>query len=260
MEIARTSYLSICALVQGWYGQRIISNLKKRAPNNWVINVYEFPRELPIFIEEPKELIPSQVSHCDLILSLGEHPTIAALLPDLAEITGAKAVIAPIDNPSWVPPGIRRQVSKELERKDVAFAFPKPFCSLDVNTGNKFIDDFAKRFGKPELRITLKDAVIESIDISRGSPCGATHSLAEKLFGEKKSKAATNASLFVQTYPCLASRMKDPEFGKSIIHVAAYITKGVVESSLLDAHNASAIEGNALRNEISFELLRPCRK
>ncbi len=237
MAHAKPPSLSICAMVQGWYGQRIVSNLKRGSPKNWAINVYEFPYELPVFIEEPKELLPTQVSHCDLILSLGEHPAIAALLPDLTETTGAKAVIAPIDNSSWVPPGIRRQMSEELKRKAIAFAFPKPFCSMEANSGNKFIDGFAKRFGKPELRIVLKDGVIKSIDILRSSPCGATLFVAEKLLGEKKSKAAMNAGLFVQTYPCLASRMKDPELGKSLIHIAAYITKGVVFNSLSYANS-----------------------
>ncbi|MFH1328002.1 MAG: DUF166 family protein [Candidatus Bathyarchaeota archaeon] len=222
---------SICALVQGWYGQRIVLNLKKRIPSNWKIRVYEFPNDLPVFIEEPKEILPKQVSNCDLILSLGENPAIVSLLPDLVKVTGAKGVIAPIDNSDWVPPGLKKQVSEELTKLGVASTFPKPFCAMEANSGNKFIDEFAVRFGKPKLSITLKNNLIESVEVLRGSPCGATHFVAEKLVGVNKSKAAVNASLLVQIYPCLASRQRSSS-GKPLIHTAANILNRAVLKSL----------------------------
>ncbi len=238
MGLTEPRRISIIVLVQGWYGQRIVLNIRSRIPDDWTIKVHELPRGLPILVEEPKELIPKQITKCELILSLGEHPAIASFLPNLIEITGAKAVIAPIDNSNWVPPGVRKQVYEELERKGVESSFPKPFCSMKTNSGNKFIDNFAKRFGKPDLRVTSKNGIIKKVDILRGSPCGATNFVAEKLVGNRKSKAPVDASLFVQTYPCLASRMNDPELGKSLIHVAAYITKASVQKSLSGEENA----------------------
>jgi hypothetical protein len=224
--------ISICILIQGWYGQRIVENLEKLIPRDWLIKVHEFPRDLPTFIEEPEEFLPSPVSQCDLILSLGEHPAIASLLPDLAKITGAKAVIAPIDNSSWVPSGIRKHISRELSSLGVTSSFPKPFCSMKTNTGSKLIDEFAERFGRPRLRIALKDDVIESVEVLRGSPCGSTYFVAKKLLGVNRSEAATKGSLLVQTYPCLASRVRDPEYNRPLIHVTAYIVKNAVSRSL----------------------------
>lgn len=224
--------ISICVLVQGRYGHRIISNLKKRGPKNWTIIAHEFPKKLPILIEEPKKFMPQQFPKCDLMLSLGEHPTITTLLPYLAEISGVKAVIAPVDDSNWIPPGIRKQVSVEFRKLGVAFTFPRPFCSLDSNSGDQLIDEFAKKFGIPKLKISLKNGIVNKIDVLRGSPCGATHFVAEKLKGTDRLQAEIKASLFVQTYPCLASRVKDPECGESLIHVAAYIIKRAINKSL----------------------------
>jgi hypothetical protein len=213
----------------------MISNIKKRIPKDWSIHMYEFQQDLPIFVDEPMELLPKSISKCDLILSLGENPVIATLIPDIVRISDAKAAVIPIDNSNWVPLGIKKQISEELKKMNIPFVFPKPFCSMEANSKNKLIDAFAKKVGKPELRISLKKNIIDKVDIIRGSPCGSTHFVAEKLLGINKLEAAIKASLFVQTFPCLASRIKDPEFGKSLIHMAAYITKGTVLKSLSNA-------------------------
>ncbi len=232
LKYEKQSSISICALVQGWYGYRMVSNIKNRIPNSWEIKSLKFPQELPVIVEDIVEILPAKISRCELILSLGENPIIASLLPDLVKITGAKAVIVPIDNSSWVPLGIKKQISEEFDKIGVAFAFPKPFCSMVSNSNNGLIDDFSRRVGKPILKIEIKNDTINRIKVIRGSPCGATHYVAEMLTGMKKSEAAIKASLLVQTYPCLASRKKDPEFGKSLIHLAAYITRGEVLKSL----------------------------
>ncbi|MBA7504084.1 hypothetical protein ES706_02709 [subsurface metagenome] len=224
--------MRIYALVQGWYGQRIVLNLERRIPSDWTIEVYKFPRALPTLIEEPENFLPKQTHRCDLILSLGEHPAIASLLPDLVKLTGAEAVMVPIDNSNWVPPGVRTKVLWELASLGVASAFPKPFCSMEANSGNKFIDKFAERFGRPKLNITLKNELIESVDVLRSSPCGSTYFVAEKLLGVNKSEAPTRASLLVQIYPCLASRGRDLEYGEALIHAAAHILKGAVLKSI----------------------------
>jgi len=68
-------------------------------------------------------------------------------LPILAKKMSAKAVIAPIDNSHWIPPGLGKQIEKELAEIGVASAFPKPFCALE-KTGNPYIDMFAENFGR----------------------------------------------------------------------------------------------------------------
>jgi len=226
--------LSICALVQGFYGHRIVSNIEREIPEGWTLEVSEFPSELPDPVEDPKSVIP-KLSSCDLILSLGEHPTVAALLPDIAQATSARSVICPVDNHDWVPPGLIRQVSERLVELGIAYAFPKPLCSLQDNVYDDYIRLFAERFGRPRLRITLKGEVISRVDVLRSSPCGATYFVAERLVGLKANEAASRAGLLTQLYPCLASRVEAPQYGRSLIHEAAKIMSSTVEESLLRA-------------------------
>jgi hypothetical protein len=231
--LAINQKFSICTIVQGWYGHRIASNLIEKGPKNWKINICEIKRKFPEFIEKPEEYIPKRFPKCDLLISLGEHPAILMLLPNLVKISGANAVIAPVDNSKWVPPGLRKQISEDLRDLGVAFAFPRPFCSMDSNYDNKLINEFVKKFGRPELRISLKNGIISEVNVLRGSPCGSTHYTADKLKSIDQSQAEKKASLFVQTYPCLASRVRDSESNIPLIHIAANIIKKTVHDSLI---------------------------
>jgi hypothetical protein len=226
--------MHICIIIQGWYGQRIAENLKEKSPKNWEFYVHKLPDKLPIILDIEDEFIPKQFPKCDLLISLGEDPVIISLLPDLVKKSGAKAIIAPVDNSDWNPPGLRKQISDELKKLGVAFSFPKPFCSMNPNSKNEIIDTFAERFGAPNLKITSEKGIIKEIQVLRGAPCGATYFVAEKLRGLINEQAENKASLLVQTYPCLASRNKDLECGEHLIHVAAYIIKGVVNKALIN--------------------------
>lgn len=227
--------MRIYALIQGWYGQRITLNVERRMPDAWSIRVHEFPGDLPTLIEEPRELMPRRIPRCDLILSLLEHPDLASILPDIAEAAGAEGVIAPIDNSRWMPPGTKQQVSRELERLGVSSAFPKPFCSLVPNSGSRVINEFARYFGRPDLEILVEGGLIRGVNVLRGSPCGCTHFVAERLVGMEKDRAPMEAGLLVHNCPCLASTEWDSEYGDALMHTAGYIIKGAVEKALRDA-------------------------
>jgi hypothetical protein len=222
----------ILALTQGWYGERIVLNIKSKCPKTWKIFTINFSKNIPNLLDEPEKILPKDIPKCDLILSLGESPIIALTLPYLVSVSKAKSVVVPIDNCEWIPPAVKRQVLSELAEINVTSVFPKPFCSLDVNSGNKFIDEFAKFFGRPELKIELKNDFIRSVKVLRESPCGSTCFAAKRLVNVNSLEAPTKAGLYVQTYPCLASRFKDIEYGDSLIHISAHIIKGTVIKAL----------------------------
>jgi len=222
--------MRIYALISpGEYGRRIVRNIEKRKPPDWEITTHEFSEPLPIIIDTPEDYVPKDAPSCDLILLLAENPSVASLLPAIAKKTGTKAVIVAIDNPSWVPPGLQRQIEKELSEIGVASAFPKPLCSL-TETGNQWIDAFAKIFGKPMLEI-IGNEVIKEAAVKRGAPCGATWHIAEKLKGIKMADAERIAGLLLHDYPCLASMQIDKTLGDTIMHLAGYIIKGVVREA-----------------------------
>ncbi|MEM4311534.1 MAG: DUF166 family protein [Nitrososphaerales archaeon] len=222
--------MKIFALIQGLYGERIVENIKLFKPKSWSLKVYRFPLNLPTLLDEYEEIIPNPLNHYDLILSLGENPNIAYLLPTLTKLTKAKAVIAPTDNSEWLPAGIREVLAKELSKMGVAFSFPKPFCSLTPKSGNSLIDEFAEYFGKPKFKLLVEDGVIKGLEVIRGAPCGCSYFVAEKLLGIKVRDAPIKASLLAQIYPCLASRFRDSEYGESLIHIAAEIAKDALKN------------------------------
>jgi len=226
--------MRILAVINGKYGKRIVKNLKAFAPSQWKINVWEVSLSFPPIIEEPEEFLPEDLPSSDLIISLGELPQIAELIPELTKLTGAKAVILPCDNRDWLPSGLGNQIKKELGKMGVDCALPSPFCSLTrKGTKNKYITSFAKYFGKPEIEIFCKEGKIDKVKVTRQAPCGATLFIAEKLKGVKVEEAEEKAALFHHYYPCLASG-KIENFKDSILHTSANLTKSIVKKAVFN--------------------------
>lgn len=225
--------MRILAAVQGNYGRRIVNNICSHASGNWKINIWEAFSSLPPIIEEPEEFLPKSLPQADLLLSLGESPGVAELIPGLVKISKAKALIAPCDNPDWLPPGLRGQIKKELERCRISCSFPSPFCSLTKRVSeDKYIKSFARYFGKPEITLNCKHGRIDKVLIRRDSPCGCIRFIAEKLSGLKVKKAEEKAALFHHYYPCLASGKIDRKLKDSLLHQSANITKTTVKKAI----------------------------
>src|SRR3989337_1923276 len=158
--------MKILAIINGEYGARHVANIRKNGPAEWQISVWQAPTQFPLIIDYPEDYLPEKLPPADLILSFAEHKGVAELLPEIAGMTGAKAVIAPVDNEAWLPRGLARQLRGWLERMDVACVTPKPLCSLTethygVRRGERepyqdaLIAEFARRFGKPELLLSV---------------------------------------------------------------------------------------------------------
>jgi len=190
-------------------------------------------RVLPPVIEEPEKFIDhlDLSDEWDLILFLGESPSAFSLLPAIAKRITFTAVIAPADDYTWLSIGLERQICSKLEGLGVKVTFPRPFCAL-MPIDIPAIDEFAKFFGAPNLKIETKDGVIRRVEVLKGAPCGSTWYLAEKLTGIKNERASDKGALLVQTYPCLASRRIDRIFSDAPIHVAGHIAGGAVKAAL----------------------------
>ncbi len=190
-------------------------------------------RVLPTVIEEPEKFVDDMdlSGEWDLILFLGESPSAFSLLPAIAKRITFTAVIAPADDYTWLPTGLERQICSKLEALGVNVTFPRPFCAL-MPIDNPEIDEFAKFFGSPNLKIETRDGVIRRVEVVRGAPCGSTWYLAEKLPGIEKERASDRGALLVQTYPCLASRRIDRIFSDAPIHIAGHIAGGAVNAAL----------------------------
>ncbi len=229
--------MRILAIIHGEYGQRKVENIRKHGPAEWTVEVWRAPAVLPPVIDYPEDYLPDELPPADLILALGEHPGVAELVPEVAKMTGARAVIAPIDNNDWLPKGLANQLRGWLADIGVNSVFPKPFCSLTetsygvrryrVEYDDPLIAEFARHFGQPELRITCDPDTgqITEVEVVRDATCGCARYVAQGLVGVSADEAEHEAGMLHHHYPCLASMGKDADFDDTLMHVSGNILK-----------------------------------
>ena len=233
--------LRLLVITQGRYGERIADYVRRRAPRHWLVQQWAVP---PFNGQEFGKLLPSTLPAAELVLSLGESPDIARLLPEIAQMTKARGVIAPIDDGDWLPADVAFQVRRGLGQLGVSCVFPKPFCSLsetryniregEVDSGEGPIREFARSFGQPALKISLDaDArVIQAVDVLRDGPCGCGQYLADQLVGTPIHEAEQRTRTLHQSFPCLASTQLDSDYGETLVQVAGRILRDAVITQL----------------------------
>ena len=225
--------MRLLVFTQGGYGERVLDNIRRRAPQEWTIEHEALLETLPPIIEEPEKHISGLElgGEWDLVLFLGESPSVFSLLPAVVRRLSAGAVVAPVDDYSWLPLGLEWQIRSELEGLGVKTVFPRTFCTLKP-MGVPPVDEFARIFGSPRLWIAVEGGKISRVDVVRGAPCGSTWYMAEKIPGTRVEEAATRAAILVQIYPCLASRRVERLLGDAPIHVAGHLVEKAVEDAL----------------------------
>ena len=238
--------MRILVLKTGEYGQRHVDNMKTHAPEGWQIDSWQTPRQLPIVLDYPEDYLPESMPPTDLILSLAELSGVAEMIPDIAKMTGARAVVAPIDNQAWLPFGLARQLRGWLARDGVPCVTPMPFCSLTETTYNALrlreqyddplIRDFARHFGRPAFEVTVdkKAKRIVEVDVTRDACCGCAHFAAEKLAGAPIADSLEQVGLHHHHYPCQASMGIDPLYGDTLMHISGNIMKDALREALGD--------------------------
>jgi hypothetical protein len=230
--------MHILAVITGDYGTRHVENIRSKMPAGWSIEAWDAPTLLPLIIDYPEDYLPESLPAADLVLALAEHKGVAELVPEIAQMTGAKAVIAPVDNEAWLPRGLARQLRGWLERQNVVCVTPKPFCSLtethyDVTRRERItyqdplISEFAKYFGRPafEIEVDPETRVITAATARRDAACGCASFAAERLVGISADEAEQEGGMFHHHYPCLASMGIDVDFSDTLMHVSGNIMR-----------------------------------
>ena len=231
--------MRLLILIASQYGERIVAHLYQHAPDNWHVMSIPSPMGLPPVVDEAEEYLPAGLLDANLVLYLGESERAAQLLPAIAARTGAQAIIAPIDNAGWIPPGLRGQLTRELRAMGVEIVFPEPFCSLTEDGLGAVTGEFAQRFGRPRLNVRIDPATqaLAEIVVERGSPCGSTHFAAEKARGLPVTEAIPHAGLICLHYPCLASMQPEQtESGvETLMHTSGKIFNAALDKALMAA-------------------------
>jgi hypothetical protein len=235
------NHMRILAVISGEYGQRHVDNICAHGPTDWVVEVWRAPAVLPPVIDYPEDYLPDTLPPADLILSFGEHPGVAELLPDIARMTGAQAVVAAVDSEAWLPRGLARQLRGWLEDRGAVCATPKPLCSLTethysigrrqrIEYDDPLIAEFARYFGQPDLQITVdpESRLITSAEVLRDAVCGCARYVAQRLVGVLADDAEQEAGLLHHHYPCLATMGVDTDYGDTLMHISGNLLKNNV--------------------------------
>jgi len=232
----------VLAVTQGLWGERIASNVKANAPADWEVSQWGAPRAIPPVVDDPAEYLPGSLPAADLVLALGEVPGLAQLVPEIVRLSGARAVIAPIDRNESLPAGLVNQLRRWLEAAGVSVVFPKPFCSLtervlgrrphEVEYDDPLVRRFAAAFGRPEFRVEVDGGKILEIEAVRNTPCGCAQHVAAGLAGCAVEEAAEQAGMLHHHFPCLASMNQDADYHDTLMHVSGNILKDSLNAAL----------------------------
>lgn len=247
--------MRVLVVYQGAYSRCILQNLRSFQPADWSIEVWTVPADLPgLEVADARTaaywdevlhgaaVLPAHLPPTDLVLSLLENPVAAQLLPSIAERAGAKAVLAPVEDPAWLPEGVVRLLRARLNEIGVAAAFPKPFCSLaegrygvagqETVYESPWIETFARHFGQPAFRIVCDGEDVMAVEVERDTPCGCARALAQRLTGMPVRDVMSYTAAFCAEYGCLATRRVQPRLGKSLFQAACELMQQAVAAGI----------------------------
>jgi hypothetical protein len=99
-----------------------------------------------------------------------------------------------------------------------------------VTYADPFISEFARYFGRPELKVTVDPdtRLVTSAEVLRDAVCGCARYTAERLVGISADDAEQEAGMLHHHYPCLASMGIDSDFGDTLMHVSGNILRDAV--------------------------------
>ena len=241
--------MRILVLISGEFGQRNVRNIRDHAPSGWEINTWQTPPALPPVIDYPEDHLPDSFPESDLILSFAELKGIAELLPEIARLTGAKGVVVAVNNETWLPLGLARQLRDWLNDMGVACATPRPLCSLTerdygvtrwerIHFDSPEIAAFARHFGKPDLKIEIDEntKTIRSAEVIREAVCGNTRHVAEQIIGLPTDQVLDKAGLLHKHFPCLTTMTKLDDFDhETLMHESGHqLTQNLASQLNLD--------------------------
>jgi len=236
------SQFRLLAITQGLWGERIAGNIQANAPADWRVSAWTAPRVLPPIIDDPADYLPSNLPAADLILSLGEVAGVAQLLPDIVRLTGARAVIAPIDRTESLPLGLVGQLRGWLEAAGASVIFPRPFCTLTETQYNRtpnvehyddpLIRRFAAHFGRPEFEVQVAGGRIQQVTVVRDAACGCSRHVAEGLVNVQVDQAVEQAGMLHHHYPCLASMNQEPDYGDTLMHISGDCLRDAIKEEI----------------------------
>ncbi|MHA1684139.1 MAG: DUF166 domain-containing protein [Promethearchaeota archaeon] len=201
----------------------------------------EIEGNFPEIIDEPADYLPEILPEVDVLIPIGLHPDLLSGLPIVAKRSGIKAIVVPIEDKNWVPGGLESQLKEELDELGVQYAFPRPFCALDVPRDDpsksvirEFMDEF--KIGKPEIELEIRNGKIMNGYVKRSQPCGAAYYIIQQLREEPVFDPAMSLDEKISqahhSFPCSGSMEVDPIIKESPLHFAGYLARDSVHEAI----------------------------
>jgi len=216
---------------RGEIGERVEATIKGRGKNVKIVGVMTIPKDLPPFIDSPEKYINSNdLQPADILIAYTLHPDLTLHLARLAVDMGIKAMLIPGEDLTWKKLGSRRQLLN-LAGTSLKVIAPRVMCSLEPPTGSEVVDRFAEEFGAPKFVLEERNGIIVKVEVLRGSPCGTTWFVAQRLIGLPVEQAAQRAGLLAQ-FRCRASRGWDIFEGSGGIYLAGEVHMNAVMRAL----------------------------
>jgi len=127
-------------------------------------------------------------------------------------------------------------VTNECSKVGMESAFPKPFCALEPKT--PVLQQFCEEYGvgRPDIRIEVQAGKVARAVVLRGSPCGLTHWVAERLVGHPADGSLeAKAAELLHLRPCLATMVLDPALGDTVMHESIRLMEAAARRALATA-------------------------
>ena len=217
--------------VGGRYPQLLAEHLLRMSGLPVVQHV--LPASMPLIVDDPADFLPEDIGGPEIAIAVNLHQDILVDLPKLLGPKGAQALIAPIESPEWIRPGLVHQVTNECSKFGMESAFPKPFCALEARTPvlRRFCEEY--HIGRPEFAIEVQDGRVVAAQVVKGSPCGLTHWVAERLAGQPADDSLEpKAAELLHLRPCLASMVLDPALGDTVMHESIRLMEAAARQAL----------------------------
>lgn len=207
------------------------------------VKTLTLPTVMPYFVDNVDNYLEKPLPAHDVTIPINIHEDILLSLPEIVKESGSKAIIAPIEDPDWITRWTRLDIAKKCKELGLEFAFPKPFCSLELGAG-PYIDRFIKEFrvGRPLLNLRIdNNNVIREATVEISAPCGNTYFVAKNIIGKTADKKLNEwVAKYWHSYPCVASMKMDPELGDTILHKGGYIHYDIVSEAICRANGQKA--------------------
>jgi hypothetical protein len=217
--------------VGGRYPQLLAAHLLRQS--GVPVVEHALPASMPLIVDDPADFLPEDIGGPEIVIAVNLHQDILVDLPKLLSPKGAQVLIAPIESPEWIRPGLIHQVTNECSKVGMESAFPKPFCALEPKTPTlrRFCEEY--HIGRPELEIEVRDGKVIGAEAVKGSPCGLTHWVAERLVGRPADETLeARAAELLHLRPCLATMVLDPALGDTVMHESIRLIEAAARKAL----------------------------